>query len=220
MSKCSIVLFSRYGPPNYLPPIIPDDGICESVTWNTTGVTVAGAHGAGSELNELNSPLGLFVDNEGAVYVVDTWNDRIVKWTPGAYIGKVVAGGNGEGNANNQLNHDDHDQTIIVNIACLGLAMNHEGSLYISDGERHCIIKWPSNNVVAGENGEGSDMNKPLEPAHVFVDENQSVFVIDFQSAKVMQWPVGSKECILVAGGNGEDDVANQLNGIKYSTMM
>ncbi|CAF4794446.1 unnamed protein product [Rotaria socialis] len=28
-----------------------------------------------------------------------------------------------------------------------------------------------------------------------------------------MQWPVGSKECILVAGGNGEDDVANQLNG-------
>ncbi|CAF4978639.1 unnamed protein product, partial [Rotaria socialis] len=63
-----------------LPPIIPDDGICESVTWNTTGVTVAGAHGAGSELNELNSPLGLFVDNEGAVYVVDTWNDRIVKW--------------------------------------------------------------------------------------------------------------------------------------------
>ncbi|CAF4591827.1 unnamed protein product [Rotaria socialis] len=189
----------------YLPPIIPDDGICESVTWNTTGVTVAGAHGAGSELNELNSPLGLFVDNEGAVYVVDTWNDRIVKWTPGAYIGKVVAGGNGEGNANNQLNR---------------LAMNHEGSLYISDGERHCIIKWPSNNVVAGENGEGSDMNKPLEPAHVFVDENQSVFVIDFQSAKVMQWPVGSKECILVAGGNGEDDVANQLNGIKYSTMM
>ncbi|CAF4888484.1 unnamed protein product, partial [Rotaria magnacalcarata] len=140
-------------------PIIPDDGICASTTWNTTGVIVAGAHGA------------------GAVYVADTWNDRIVKWTPRASIGKVVAGGDGEGNANNQLN-------------------------------------------LAGENGQGSDMNKLLEPAHIFVDENQSVFAIDFQSAKVMQWPVGSKEGILVAGGNWEGDVTNQLNGIKYSTMM
>ncbi|CAM4791585.1 unnamed protein product [Rotaria magnacalcarata] len=171
----------------YLLPIIPDDGICASTTWNTTGVIVAGAHGA------------------GAVYVADTWNDRIVKWTPRASIGKVVAGDDGEGNANNQLNR---------------LAMDHEESLYISDGERHYIIKWPSNNVVAGENGQGSDMNKLLEPAHIFVDENQSVFAIDFQSAKVMQWPVGSKEGILVAGGNWEGDVTNQLNGIKYSTMM
>ncbi|CAF2818268.1 unnamed protein product [Rotaria sp. Silwood2] len=231
-----------------LPPVVPDDGICESATWNVTGVTVAGGNGAGSELNELNGPLGLFVDDDAAVYVADTWNDRIVKWVPGASIGSVVAGGNGEGNQNNQLDHvakvvvakngtmficdrgnsrvqrwfknDEHGQTIIANISCLGLAMDNEGSLYVCDGERQHVIKWHSNDIVAGKNGERPEINQLLEPVHIFVDQDKSVIVADFQSARVMKWPVGVKEGIVVAGGNGEGDGANQLNGMKYSTIM
>ncbi|CAF1474289.1 unnamed protein product [Rotaria sp. Silwood1] len=231
-----------------LPSVVSGDGICTNATWNLNGITVAGGNGAGFELNQLNSPLGLFMDNDAAVYIADTWNDRVVKWMPGASVGSVVAGGNGEGNQNNQLyrvskvvvnkngtmyicdrgnfrvqrwfKNDEQGETIIKNISCLGLAMDNEESLYVSDGERKRVIKWPSNDVVAGKNSEASEDDELLEPVHIFVDQDQSVFVADFQSARVMKWSVGAKKGIVVAGGNGEGDGANQLNGMKYSTIM
>ena len=60
--------------------MVPDDGICASATWNRNGVTVAGGNGQGPALNQLDEPLGLFVDDDGAVYVVDTLNFRVIKW--------------------------------------------------------------------------------------------------------------------------------------------
>ncbi|CAF4828914.1 unnamed protein product, partial [Rotaria sp. Silwood2] len=80
--------------------------------------------------------------------------------------------------------------------------------------------QWIMKDPFAGKNGERPEINQLLEPVHIFVDQDKSVIVADFQSARVMKWPVGVKEGIVVAGGNGEGDGANQLNGMKYSTIM
>ncbi|CAF1010059.1 unnamed protein product, partial [Adineta steineri] len=40
-------------------------------------------------------PIQIFVDEDYAVYVADTLNQRIMKWNKDAKEGIVVAGGNG-----------------------------------------------------------------------------------------------------------------------------
>src|SRR5258708_4539533 len=60
-------------------------------------VTVAGDHGDGSGAAQFGEdPAGIFVDDEGNIYVADVTNNRIQKWAPGASQGITVAGGNGQ----------------------------------------------------------------------------------------------------------------------------
>ncbi|CAF3710744.1 unnamed protein product, partial [Adineta steineri] len=49
--------------------------------WKQNGVTIAGGHKNGNGLNQLNEPYGIYVDDdERAVYIADTMNNRVVQW--------------------------------------------------------------------------------------------------------------------------------------------
>ena len=67
------------------------------------GIVVAGGNGRGNQLNQLNWPTFLFVDEAQAVYVSDYNNHRVMKWNKGTNKGIVVAGRQGEGSALTQL---------------------------------------------------------------------------------------------------------------------
>ncbi|CAF1347191.1 unnamed protein product [Adineta steineri] len=142
--------------------------------------------------------------------------------------GITVAGGNGVGSALNQLHYPyglfvDDDATIFVvdslNYRVVkweagvssGLALDNKGSLYVSDNEKYRVIKLPDAQVVAGGNGEGSALNQFENPDHIFVDYDQSVFVVDYGNNLVMKWTVDAKEGIVIAGGNGWGNHTNQL---------
>jgi hypothetical protein len=58
-----------------------------AVSLSNTGVIVAGGNGSGSNLNQLSSPVRIFVDASGNLYIPDMGNNRIVKWAPGATAG-------------------------------------------------------------------------------------------------------------------------------------
>jgi sugar lactone lactonase YvrE len=221
-------------------PIVPDDGICASATWNTNGITVAGGNGEGPGLDQLYKPEGLFVDDDSVVYVADTWNNRVVKWAPGVSSGQVMVEGDrrdkqtkqahfvtkvifdknetmficdsGNSRVDRWFKSDKQGQTIIENIACFGLAMDNKGSLYITDYTNQQVTKWPGDQIVAGGNGEGADLNQFWEPFHIFVDQAQSVFVTDWGNNRVMKWPIDAKEGIVVAGGHGPGDNTNQFS--------
>jgi sugar lactone lactonase YvrE len=182
----------------------------------------------------------MFVDDNDAVYVADGANQRVVKWMPGATDGQVVAGGNGKGNDSNQFEfvtkvvvhnngtmficdtynfrvqrwfkNDNHGETILNDILCYGLAMDNEGSLYITDGSRNRVVKWPGNQVVAGGNGKGFDLNQLNDPKHIFVDRYKTVYVADNFNYRVVKWPVGATEGIIVAGSNEQGAAKNQLS--------
>ena len=47
------------------------------------GVTVAGGNGEGNAANQLDEPEGIFVDNNGLLWIADTRNARIQKFIPG-----------------------------------------------------------------------------------------------------------------------------------------
>jgi sugar lactone lactonase YvrE len=61
------------------------------------------------------------IDSLGNIYVIDTFNHRIVQWNTSATVGELVAGGNGGGSNQDQFNTPR------------GFTMDSNGNYYISD---------------------------------------------------------------------------------------
>ncbi|CAF3415280.1 unnamed protein product, partial [Rotaria sp. Silwood2] len=99
----------------------------------SSGITVAGVNqSAGSDLGHLNGPLAVIVDNNGYMYIADSGNDRIVKWTTNYSAGGIcVVGCTGTGGtAANQLQ------------APRDLKFDASGNLYVSDQGNHRVQKF------------------------------------------------------------------------------
>jgi len=65
--------------------------------------------------------------------------------------------------------------------------------------------------LVAGGNGDGSDLNQICYPAGIAVD-GQSIVIADYENHRVVRWTTGAKEGVVIAGGNGMGNALNQLN--------
>ncbi|CAF1375793.1 unnamed protein product [Rotaria sp. Silwood1] len=214
--------------------------------WSQNGITVARGNELGSGTNQLSLPLGLYVDDDQTIYVADCGNHRIVEWKSGATNGKVVAGGNGSGNGAHQLTsprdviidkesdsliisdngnrrvvrwprrNGTLGETIISNIACFGLTMDDNGSLYVVDIGNHEVRRYKigdtKGTVVAGGNGIGNRLDQLSKPTYVFVDREHSVYVSDWENHRVMKLEEGAKQAIVVAGVQGYGNSLTQLN--------
>ncbi|CAF1408383.1 unnamed protein product, partial [Adineta steineri] len=213
--------------------------------WKQDAITVAGGNGGGQQLNQLNRPLGIYIDKKKNVFIADCSNHRIIEWKYNTKEGQIIAGGNGQGNRIDQLNHpvnvivDEQTHSIIIadtgnrrliqwlsqnqqilidDIDCFGLAMDKNGSLYVSDWKTNEVRRWKMgeyNNegiIVAGANGNGSQLNQLNWPTFIFVDEDQSVYVSDFENHRVMKWRKDANEGIVVAGGNDQGGKLNQFH--------
>ncbi|CAF2078769.1 unnamed protein product [Rotaria magnacalcarata] len=75
--------------------------------------------------------------------------------------------------------------------------------------------QWsPSGETVAGGNGIGSATNQLQYPWGLFVDDDQSIIIADFGNHRIVQWKKGdTTNGQVVAGGKGEGNGLNQLNG-------
>ena len=144
------------------------------------GVLVAGGHGQGAALNQLDSPRQIFVDADRSVFVADCGNHRVVKWTKGAKEGLVVAGGQGRGDGFGQLHRPS------------GIFVDRLGSVYVADQWNHRVMRWSSGakegEVVAGGNGQGSRSNQFNLPVGVSLDNQGNVYVIDCKNNRVQRF--------------------------------
>lgn len=100
----------------------------------TSGVVVAGVTGiAGSNNQQLNSPYGLYLDETNSyLYIADWANHRIQRYRIDIPSnGTTVAGGNGQGVGDNQLNEP------------YGICVSKKtGDIYIADRANHRIQRW------------------------------------------------------------------------------
>ncbi|CAF3927729.1 unnamed protein product, partial [Rotaria sp. Silwood1] len=220
--------------------------IYPNTRWQQNGITVAGGNQQGNEINQLSYPWGLYVDDDQTIYVADQSNHRIVEWKRGATSGQVVAGGNRQESGDHPLDgpydviidkerdsliicdrsnrrvvrwprrNGTSGETIISNISCLGLAMDDNGSLYVTDVGKHEVRRYrkgeSQGTVVAGGNGSGNRLDQLSYPTYVFVDRDHSVYVSDDGNHRVMKWMEGAKQGIVVAGGQGEGNDLTQLS--------
>ncbi|CAF3287872.1 unnamed protein product [Rotaria sp. Silwood2] len=214
--------------------------------WQQNGITVAGGNRQGNGINQLSDPYGLYVDDDQTVCVADQSNHRIVEWKWDATSGQVVAGGNGQGSGGHQLSYPTNvivdkerdsliisdrsngrvvrwprrngtsGETIISNIDCVGLTMDENGSLYVTDYREDEVRRYrrgeSQGTVVAGGNGSGNRLDQLSYPRYVFVDRDHSVYASDCDNHRVMKWVEGAKQGIVVAGGQGEGNGLTQLS--------
>lgn len=109
--------------------------------------------------------------------------------------GVTVAGGNGSGNATNQL---DQPFNIFV---------DDNGNLYVVDNGNGRVQLWApgatSGITVAGGNGTGNAPNQLNNPLDVYVDAQNNVFVADNGNGRVQQWAPGATSGTTVISGSG-----------------
>lgn len=163
-----------------------------NVTWQANAATVA--RGAGF----------FSLDDVGNIYIGDWKTYSVRKWAQGAPNGVIVAGGNGLGNALNQVNEFD------------GVCSDNAGNVYISDWNNARVEKWApgatTGTIVAGGNGVGSAANQLNSIFSIYVDAAGNLYVDDGGNDRVQIWPPGATQGITVAGGNGRGSALNQLN--------
>ncbi|CAF4009315.1 unnamed protein product, partial [Adineta steineri] len=206
--------------------------------WRQNAMTVAGGYGQGQKLNQFNRPTGIFIDRKKNIFIADCYNHRIVEWKHNAKEGQIIAGRNGPGHRMDQLNFptdvivDQQNHSIIIadqgnrrviqwlnqkqhilidNIDCFGLAIDKYGFLYVSDCKKNEVRRWK----MGEYNNEGIIVvggNQLNHPTFIFVDEEQSVYVSDFNNHRVVKWKKDVEEGKIVAGGNSEGANLNQLS--------
>ena len=163
----------------------------------TSGTVLAGDNGKGGRPDQFDRPTDVIFDKEtDSLLICDRGNRRLTRWSrrSGTRTG----------------------ETIIGDIDCFGLAMDHEGSLYVTDTEKHEVRRYrrgETNGIaVGGGNGQGAGLNQLNGPNYVYVDEEHAVYVSDYTNHRVMKWVKGAKDGIVVAGGRGQGKDMTQLS--------
>ena len=180
----------------------------QQIEWKRNGITVqtdyASYPNAATVFGSASGAYSVCSDDEDNIYVADFNNNQILKWTPGSNGPTVVAGGNGPGNAPNQLNHP------------AGVFVDHSGNIYITDQNNYRVQKWApgagSGITVAGGNGSGAGNNQFSTMFGLCTDNSGNIYITDW--SRIMKWAPGASSGTVVAGGNGFGSAANQLNGV------
>ncbi len=88
-------------------------------------------NGEGDNLNQLNHPWSVVVDsNEKQIYVGDTFNDRVVRWSAGAKKGQIIVGINKNSGKSNELSRVGR------------IRFDANGNLYVTDLQNDRIQKF------------------------------------------------------------------------------
>ena len=135
------------------------------------GMSVAGGHGRGEGLNQLNWPTYLSVDAQSTLYVSDSYNHRVMQWMKGAREGIVVAGGHGQGTDLTQLSHPR------------GVWANGCEHVYVVDSGNVRLMCW-TKGAKQGTLIVGGDSS----PVGLFFDRHGHLYLSDMVSHRVQRF--------------------------------
>ncbi|HEY6974637.1 MAG TPA: T9SS type A sorting domain-containing protein [Chitinophagaceae bacterium] len=159
---------------------------------DNNGVTVAGGNGEGNAANQLDEPNGIFVDNNGNLWIADTRNARVQKFIPGCPKGTTIGA--------TFPNAPEFPTNIFV---C------PNGDIFVADFFNSRVkklarggCKWVD---VAGQN------NEMKLTRGVWVDKKGNVYATDCGHNRVLKYAPHSSCGVVVAGGNGYGSALNQL---------
>ncbi|CAF4045270.1 unnamed protein product [Adineta steineri] len=218
----------------------------------SVGTVIAGGNGAGCNMNQFTTNIGVGLDSSGQLYVSDAGCNRVIRFpsnstptTSGTLFGNisdsqdlcinpstgdlyvvsyvnnavykfvngngppvVAAGGNGYGNALNQL--------AGPNSVYYDYLYTH--SLYVTDNDNHRVMKYPSDSTraingtaVAGGKGAGSGANQFNRPRTILVDSQGTLYISDGDNNRVQRWLQNATNGTTIIGGDKAGTSSNQL---------
>lgn len=156
----------------------------ESVS-GVSGVIVAGTGTMGSTPSQLMAPTKAFVDDDRTMYIADTANNRVQKWTYGACAGLTVAGNGTLGSSMSQL---FYPMSVIV---------DSNQYIYVADAYNHRIQRWaPGASVgecIVGCSGTtGNRSNQLYAPQYLAFDNQGALYVADTGNHRVQKFVLSS----------------------------
>lgn len=156
-----------------------------------------GEQGVRQVLTKLNRPTNILIDNDKkSLIIADRDNRRVIRYYLGSDSIPV--------------------ETILDNISCCGLAMDDEGTLYVTDSSKDEVRRYlpgdKAGEVVAGGNGKGAGLHQLNGPAYVAIDSDDTLYVSDYNNHRVVKWNRGAVEGTIVAGWDGYGSESTQLN--------
>ncbi|CAF1473276.1 unnamed protein product [Rotaria sordida] len=146
------------------------------------GKLVAGGNGKGTNLNQLNHPSFIFVDNDCSLYISDCANHRVMKWLKDAKQGIIVAGGNGEGNSFKQLSGPQ------------GILVDQFNQIYVADHGNNRVMCWlegtTKGSIIVGGNGYGNELNQLFYPMGLSFDQQENLYVVDSGNNRIQKFEI------------------------------
>lgn len=179
---------------------IADTGNHRVIKWKhgeKNGEVVAGGRGKGDRNDQLDGPTSVVLDKRSNGLIISDWgNKRVVKWS---------------------MQTNGIEQVLISDIKCGGLAIDQQGFLYVADWKRNEVKKWrigdKDGTVIAGGNGQGSNLNQLNRPTFLFFNPaDSSLYISDQSNHRVVRWTKNSREGVVVAGHKGQGSQLGQLS--------
>ena len=167
------------------------------IRWKQVATTVAGGKGPGNRSDQLNYPVGISLDDQHhLLYIADSDNHRIVEWGLDRNNGRIVAGGNGQGNRLDQLNEP---ADVIID--------RQNNDLIIADFGNRRVMRWPR-----CSNSPPQIIIDDMDCGRLAMHEDGTLYVSDCEKDAVKRWKKGETQGTIVAGGNGRGNQPNQLD--------
>lgn len=139
------------------------------------------------------NPNAIWVNDEENIFVMDRFQQQVVKGNINHSNYTIVAGGNGRGSNANQLSNP------------LDFVVDSKENVFISDNFNNRIQKWEKNAK------EGKTVAKIDSPSGVALDSQGNLYVAEIQNGVVKKWEPGALNGVKVAGGNSYGKAPNQL---------
>jgi sugar lactone lactonase YvrE len=200
--------------------IIADSGNhrVRKITPDGTVSTLAGsgsagfADGAGAAA-QFNYPFGVAMDGEGSIIIADTYNHRVRKFTRVGTVSTLAGSGN-EGFADGAGAAAQFDCPI-------GVAVDGEGSIIITDYHNHNVRKITPDGTVSTLAGSGSEgfadgAGAAAQfhcPSAVAVDGEGSIIIAEFGNKRVRKITPDGTVSTLFAGSCAFYGVAIDADG-------
>jgi sugar lactone lactonase YvrE len=128
---------------------------------------------SGNGDGQFNAPRGITTDSSGNVYVADTLNHRIQKFTSdGTFMSKWGSYGKGNGQFNTPY----------------GVAVDSSGNVYVADNLNNRIQKFSSTGTFSGSWGiYGKGNGQFFNPLGITVDSSGIVYVADTKNSRIQK---------------------------------
>ena len=128
--------------------------------------------GKGNGDGQMIAPHSIDIDKDGNVYVTDTGNDRILKFTPD---GKFILKWGFENTGGQGAERTPHQLTV-----------DYNGYVYLTDKNAHQILKFDANGkFIQSYGSKGSTEGKFLEPHGIVFGSNDTMYVTDMKNSRV-----------------------------------